>query len=139
MAVSINLAKILEYPGVASRAGEAVILLLGVLLISSVALVPNQPDKALGAELLAIGIILWSFVTASHLRFHFRKTAYSWLWWWIALRVTSCQLATIPLCLAGIWLLLGWHGGLYLLVLGCVFSFIARVYNAWVVFIEIMR
>jgi hypothetical protein len=136
VAVSINLAKILEYPGVSTRAGEAVILLLGVLIISSVGLVPNQPDKLLGLELLATGAVLWLLVTIKHLRFH-RPPEH--VWWWFALRVTLCQLATIPFCLAGVSLMLGWRGAMYWLLPGCVFSFLAGVYSAWVLLVEILR
>ncbi|MFZ3216597.1 MAG: hypothetical protein WA192_11105 [Candidatus Acidiferrales bacterium] len=135
VAVSINLAKILEYPGVSGRAGEAVLVLLGVLLVSTVALAPQQPAKALGSELLVIGLTLWLAVTTSH--FRLRRAGH--LWWWTALRVASCQLATVPFCLAGIWFLLGWRGAMYWLLPGCIFSFIAGVYSAWVLLIEILR
>jgi len=136
VAVSINLAKILEYAGVSTRAGEAVMLLLGVLIVSSVALVPNQSDKVLGIELLAIGTVLWLVVTTKHIRF-LRPPEH--LWWWFALRVTLCQLATIPFCLAGLGLMFGWRGAMYWLLPGCVFSFVAGVYSAWVLLVEILR
>jgi len=136
VAVSINLAKILEYPGVSGRAGEAIVLLLGVLLICSVALVPNQPAKALGVEVLAIGAALWLIVIVTHARF---KRQPDHQWWWFATRVVTCQLATIPFCLAGIWLIFGWRGAMYWLVPGCLLSFTAGVYSAWVLLIEIMR
>jgi hypothetical protein len=58
VAVSINLQKILAY-SVAGRAAEAVILLSGVLLIASIALVPGQPDYVLGGEFITIGVPLW--------------------------------------------------------------------------------
>jgi hypothetical protein len=136
VAVSINLARILEYPGVSGRAGEAIVLLLGVLLICSVALVPNQSDRALGMESLAIGLLLWLVVVTMHA--HFRRPP-EHRWWWFAIRVVMCQLATLPFCLAGIWLIFGWRGAMYWLVPGCLFSFVAGVYSAWVLLIEIMR
>jgi hypothetical protein len=136
VAVSINLARIMEYPGMSGRAGEAVLMLLGVLLICSVALVPNQPDKILGSELFAIGFVLWLFVINTHASFQ-RQPEH--LWWWFVLRVTTCQLATVPFCLAGIWLIFGWHGAMYWVAPGCIFSFIVGVLSAWVLLIEIIR
>jgi modulator of FtsH protease len=137
VAVSINLAKILEYPGVAMRAGEAVLLLLGVLLVSSVALVPDQSDKTLGMELFVIGAGLWATVTTTHFRFRFGQVEYRW--WWFATRVIFCQLGTVPFWFAGLSLIFGWRGAMYWLLPGCVFSLVAGVYSAWVLLIEIMR
>ena len=136
VAVSINLAKILEFPGVSTRAGEALLLLLGVLLVCSLALVPNPSDKALGIELLATGIILWAVVTVRHITFRFPP---GHMWWWFAMRVTLSQLATIPFCVAGASLLFHWRGAMFWLVPGCLFSFVAGVYSAWVLLVEILR
>jgi len=44
VAVSINIKKIIEYKGVPGRAAEALSLLIGVLLISTFGLAPNQSD-----------------------------------------------------------------------------------------------
>jgi hypothetical protein len=48
-------------------------------------------------------------------------------------------LATVPFCLAGIWLIFGWHGAMYWVAPGCIFSFIVGVLSAWVLLIEIIR
>jgi hypothetical protein len=136
VAVSINLSKILEYPGISGRAGEAIIILLGVLIICSVALVPNQSERALGIEVLAIGLVLWLFVSTTHARFR-RPPEHPW--WWFGSRVIICQLATVPFCVAGISLIFAWRGAMFWLVPGCMFSFFAGVYNAWILLIEILR
>ncbi len=41
--VSINLDKVLRAPGLPGRAGEALVVLLAVLITSSLLLVPGQP------------------------------------------------------------------------------------------------
>jgi hypothetical protein len=53
VAISINLARILQGAGLPGRAGEAIVLLVAVLVISTLALVPGQSPTVLGAELLA--------------------------------------------------------------------------------------
>lgn len=136
VAVSINLTKILEYPGVSTRAGEAIVLLLGVLVISSLALVPNLGETILGTAILTIGFLLWSLVTVRQITF-LRPVDH--LWWWFAMRVTLCQLAIVPFCVAGASLLFHRPGAMYWMVPGCLFSIIAGVYSAWVLLVEILR
>jgi hypothetical protein len=55
VAVSINLTKILQVPGRPGRAGEAIVLLVAVLVVAMLGLVPGQSPTALGAELLGPG------------------------------------------------------------------------------------
>ena len=55
------------------------------------------------------------------------------------LRVALGQIATLPLVVAGIAVLLGGFGGLYWLVAGMVFSILAALFEAWVLLVEINR
>ena len=136
VAVSINIKKIIEYNGVAGRAAEALSLLIGVLLISTFGLAPNQSDKLLGAEILAIGVLLWLMTVilqAGHILVRRR------VWWWLASRALLCQCATVPFCIAGILLIRSNPDGMYWLIPGCVFTFLASTISAWVLLIEILR
>jgi modulator of FtsH protease len=65
VAISINLARILQGAGLPGRAGEAIVLLVAVLVISTLALVPGQSPTVLGAELLAAGLVAWSVRVAA--------------------------------------------------------------------------
>jgi hypothetical protein len=136
VAVSINLSKIIEYPGVSGRAAEALALLIGVLIIATLGLAPNQSRTILGAEFLAVGIVLWIFSAVLHLR-QLRRTKHPW--WWLASRVTLCQLTTLSFCIAGILLILGYASGMSWLIPGCVFAFLTSATSAWVLLIEIIR
>jgi len=135
VAVSINLSKILEYPGVTGRAAEALGLLMGVLFTSTFGLVPNQPEKILGSEFLAVGAALWLMTVIFQVGELGRKNP----WWWLAHRVLLCQSATLSFCVAGISLIFGHASGMYWIVPGCVFSFVASTTSAWVLLIEILR
>jgi hypothetical protein len=55
------------------------------------------------------------------------------------IRIVQTQLASIPFFVAVAQLLLGFSGGLYWLVPGFVFSFVAGVANAWVLLVEVVR
>lgn len=136
VAVSINVKKIIEYQGVAGRAAEALALLIGVLLISTFGLAPNQSEKLLGSEILAVGGLLWVMTVILQTgQLGARRRA----WWWLATRALLCQCATVPFCIAGILLIRGNPDGMYWLIPGCVFTFLASTISAWVLLIEILR
>jgi modulator of FtsH protease len=50
VALSINLKQILAFPGLPSRAGEAIILLMEPVIIGAIVLIPGQGLMALGIE-----------------------------------------------------------------------------------------
>jgi hypothetical protein len=68
VAISINLTKILEVRGLVGRAGEAIVLLVAVLVVSTLVLVPDQARIALGSELLVTGLLAWSILVVIHVR-----------------------------------------------------------------------
>jgi hypothetical protein len=49
------------------------------------------------------------------------------------------EFAALPFCIAGILLASGHPSGMYWLIPGCAFSFIASTTSAWVLLIEIQR
>jgi hypothetical protein len=55
------------------------------------------------------------------------------------LRVALGQIATLPLVVAGISVLVGGLEGLYWLVAGMVFSTLVALFEAWVLLVEINR
>jgi hypothetical protein len=58
VAVSINIERILRFPGLPERALETVLLLLAALLVSVVGLIPGQGHVALGIELLLVSLAI---------------------------------------------------------------------------------
>jgi hypothetical protein len=63
-----DLTKILEVRGLVGRAGEAIVLLVAVLVVSTLVLVPDQARVALGSELLVTGLLAWSILVVIHVR-----------------------------------------------------------------------
>jgi hypothetical protein len=116
VAVSINLAKIIAFPGLPSRAAESIVQFLQVFFICTTMLIPRQPGEAITAEILAIALSSWVMQVVAHIRYA---------------RARSGQ----PL----LWLIIRMPAGLYWLVPGFIFSFVAGVANAWVLLIEVVR
>jgi hypothetical protein len=137
VAVSINLAKILEGRGLPGRAGEAIGLLVGVLVVSTLALVPGQPAGVLGAELLVAGLLAWAVQVGIQMRAVRGRVGPSRAV--LVGRVVLAQAAVLPFVVAGASLLLRAGGGLYWLVPGVIFSLVVAVLDAWVLLIEILR
>jgi hypothetical protein len=136
VSVSINLDKIISLPGVSTRAAESLLQFLGAFFISTVALVPGQPLKALAAEFILIGLVSCGIQVVGQLRF-FPRAGRPWSW--IVYRVVLTQLATVPFCISGIALLIGSPAALDWLIPGFFFSFVAGVFSAWVLLVEILR
>ncbi len=137
VAVSINLSRVLAIPGLTGRAAESLMQLLGVVAISTTALIPRQPVAALGAEILGIGSALWLVETVFQIGYMRRKTGHPR--GWAITRIAQTQLANVPFCICGILLLRGSPAGLYWLAPGCIFSLGAGVASAWVLLVEILR
>ena len=136
VAVSINLSRILAFPQLPGRAAETLFVLMGVLIVSTVALVPGQPRGAVGAEVLGVGLIGWVIPVVMQLRVPRVADAPRH---WMMTRVLTHQIATLPTLVAGASLLAGVGGGFYWLVPATVLSFIAAIANAWVLLVEIQR
>jgi hypothetical protein len=137
VAVSINLDRIMAYPGLPGRAAESILQFLEVFLISTVALIPKQSDGALAIEFLVLGVFFWVVQIAGQVRYLRVRAGHPW--WWFVLRAALSQVATVPVLVAGIALLVGAPGAMYWLVPGFVFSFAAGIVSAWVLLVEIRR
>jgi len=137
VAISINLTKILEVQGLVGRAGEAIVLLVAVLIVSTLVLVPDQPRVALGAELLVAGLLAWSILAGIHVKAVRGRVGPSRAV--LVGRIAMAQVAVLPFPVAGVSLLLRAGGGLYWLVPGVVLCLVVAVLNAWVLLIEIVR
>ncbi len=137
VALSINLSKIIEFPGVASRAAETIVLLAGSLIATLLLLVPGDSPASAGTMLLVVGVPM-AFGPGLVQLAHLRKGTYFKLklaWARLALH----QLSTLPIALAGLSLLGIVPGGLMWFALGIALSIALALINAWVLLVEIVR
>jgi hypothetical protein len=137
VAISINLERILQGTGLPGRAGEAMVLLVAVLVVSTLGLVPGQSPTVLGAELLGAGLVAWFILASIHVRaVRSRVGPYPAA---LAGRIVLAQMAVLPLLAAGVSLLVRAGGGLYWLAPGILLCLVVAVLGAWVLLIEILR
>jgi hypothetical protein len=135
VAVSVNIERILEFPGLPERALQTLMLLLSAVVISLIGLVPGQGPTALGAELLVASVgfaasIGWMLTrTVPGAREHERA----------ALHLTYVLPGTLLPVIAAVSLLAGTGGGLYWIAAGIVGAILGASVNAWVLMVEILR
>lgn len=135
--LSVNLARVLQAPGVLGRAGEAIVVLAALLFAASAVIVPGQSLGLLAAELTAIGLVDWLVVVglqyvARRIEIEGRPASF-------AGRIVLGQLATLPFIVAGIALAARGEGGLYWFALGAFGSYAVAFVDAWVLLVEINR
>jgi hypothetical protein len=136
VAVSINVERILRFPGLPERALATVLLLLSVVLVSLIDLIPGQSRTALAAELLGVGLvfavaILWLTRRSMAGRELQRAQALA--------QALLIGLGTVPVVVGALSLLAEAGGGLYWVAAGIVLATTGAVANAWVLLVEILR
>jgi hypothetical protein len=137
VALSINLKQILSIPGLAGRAGEALLLLLLPLLIGLAGALPQTSIRAFGAELLGLGLI--DFTAVSLIVQVGYRTSRSRPRGEYAARVLMAEVAVVPTVVAGILLATRHSGGLWWQAAGTALCIAAGVADGWVLLVEILR
>ena len=135
VAVSINLARILQFPHLPSRAAEALLALISVLIVATFALVPRQSSAAYGIEIGATGLITW----AIHTRAFIRSRKFDRKYVGFVSRFLVNQIPPLPFVVAGALLIASRSAGVYWIVPGTLLSFAAGIFGAWVLLVEIQR
>jgi hypothetical protein len=138
VSVSVNQARILSLGRMADRGLEALAMLFLVLVVASLPLVPGQPLRLLGAEILVTGVA--TFVALVPLQLAYLGSTQPPYLRQSKRMVRLNRLAVAAIALSGAVLVCRGDGaGLYLLPPGILLTFIAAGGNAWVLLVEINR
>jgi len=135
VAVSINLSRILQFSHLPTRAAEALLALVSVLIVTTFALIPRQSSIAYGIEIGATGLIVWAMHTLALIRS--RKFDRQYVGFMS--RFVVNQLPPLPFIISGGLLIAGRSAGVYWIVPGILLSFAAGIFGAWVLLVEIQR
>jgi hypothetical protein len=130
VSVSLNANRIAGHSGLRASAGQTLVLFITPLIIAAALLTPHQPDRVLGAELIAIGLIAGAVLLNSH-RVKTRLADED-------LRLISIFNHPVPnvivmllVMASGVTLAAGQSAGIYLLLPASILAFINGVLNAW--------
>jgi modulator of FtsH protease len=137
VALSINLTRILELPGVAGRAAQAILLLASALIAALVLLIPGQTSTQSGVLLILVFLPAWGLPTVSQIQ-ALRKRQY-YRRYQAVIRLVMHQAATVPLLVAGLSLLGYARGGLKWFAVTLLLSVVVALFDAWVLLVEILR
>jgi len=137
VAVSINLPRIIETPGLPGRAAESMLQFLQVFFVSLAILIPQQPLTTLGCEAFFVAALAWLGQLVSQARYARMRSGHPAKW--LAQRVITTHIASVPLFAASVMLILGNSYGLFVIVGAFFFSYVAGIIGAWVLLIEILR
>ena len=135
--VSLNLSEIIASTRLTDRAMQALIVLVGILIIASIMIIPGQSNTAVGLEILILGLCFWFGVTRIDLRI-LSKTEDQYRGQFMQNMVLT-QIALLPYPIAGAAVLIAGANGLYLLPLAMLFSFVKAILDSWMLLIEIKR
>ncbi len=135
--VSINLERLLQFPAVLHRAAAALVLLMGVLVISSLVLIPGQSIRTVGWQALIVGILLWFATTALGIQSVQGVDAQYRLSSVAAVLLRQC--ATVPILVGGVLLITHDASGMRWIAAAFIFSFIVALTEGWLVLVEIAR
>ena len=140
--ISINLRDIVGSGPLVHRAGEAVVLLGGVLAVATVVLVPGQRKDVLSAELILLAGALFAVIlflqrdavtqTVDPDRPAPPRVS-------LAIRRVLGLGTAVLIALAGITLAAEAGGGLYWLPAAILAAYAGSLTNAWILIIEILR
>jgi modulator of FtsH protease len=135
VAISINLARILSYEHLPTRAGEAPIGPVGAITATSLVLIPDQPAPLLGAELVAIGLV----TVIAPIVFQARAWSSRPDTGERISRAATTEGFNLTFIIGGALIFAGAHAGLYWIAAGDILCIIAIVLSAWVLMVEILR
>jgi hypothetical protein len=143
--VSVNLDRILAWPGAVGRVIEPLAALFALLLAATMLIVPGQPIWVLGLEILCIGLADWAVIVVAQRRGrhvwsqHAHQSERHRVKLFLAAHTVLGQLAAVPVVAAGRVFLFGNEDGAYGVAIGAVGSFGLAFLGAWVLLVEISR
>jgi modulator of FtsH protease len=135
--LSLNLEKILTYPGVPERAQITIVMILATLLLGSLLLIPRQGFLPTGIEGVVVGVV--TVVLGTRFGLRAIRASQPEFRGHLRLNLFLFEVATIPYVVGGVLLLLGSDSGMYWIAAAICISLVKAMLDAWVLLVEINR
>ncbi|MBF4513232.1 hypothetical protein ITJ66_12145 [Plantibacter sp. VKM Ac-2885] len=136
VAMSVNIAKIIEIPAMPARAAATISSLVLIVVVAAAGLIPGQADVLYGVEVLILTGLALGFAIDAAVRILRHQDAGHGP---RALKAAVPVLQVVPFAIGGVLLVLGSSVGLGWLAAGFILVFIGSVVGAWVLLVEILR
>jgi hypothetical protein len=133
--ISINLTRIISFPGLPARAGQTIVVLANSLAVSLIVLGPADSRVGLGVVILVVALAGWLSVIV----IQYRTNEDAVVRQHRAGTIVMVQLSTVPFVVCGVSMLANGGGGLYWMQAGVILSLLVGLANGWVLLVEIMR
>lgn len=130
VAVSLNASRIAGHQGLRASAAQTLVLFIAPLVMAAALLAPGQPDWALGAELIVIGLVT-SWILLGVRRVKGTLTDDDKQLVAIFNRRGPNVMVMLLFVASGVTLACGQPAGLYLLLPAAVVAQVSGVLNAW--------
>jgi len=138
VAVSVNIARILQFPHLPSRAGVTIARLILILTCCMAALMP-QDMRVLGGEIIIMAAICWVMGVRSSRQSAKAHAEMSRPRFEAILEAAGGEVQVLPFLLGAILMLTGRDAGYYAVAAGVISTFVFSTLNAWVLLVEILR
>jgi len=130
VAVSLNANRIAEHQGLRASAAQTLVLFIAPLAVAAAMLTPDQPDAALGGELIVIGLgASWVLLATGRSKRGLPEDDRR------LIAIFDSRFSNVVVMLlfvaSGIILACGEGAGLYFLLPASLVAFISGVLNAW--------
>jgi hypothetical protein len=138
VAISVNLLRILEHPQLPSRGGATVAALMLILVSSMAELIP-QTNRALAIEISVAGLFVWLLQMWSARQIIVAYSKSRRMMRQSVIGIAIGQIKVVPFIVGGISLFFHQRNAVYWIAWGMIATFILSVVNTWVLLVEILR
>ena len=137
VALSINLQRITSSRFLVNRAIEVLVLLVAALILSTLLLMPGEPNGVVAAEI--IGFALGASFVVGSIQVRANRTEIGITKSRFAFRVIGSHVGQFFLLVGALSLLTQTGGGFYWVVPALLAEIVAAIVGAWVLLVEIVR
>jgi hypothetical protein len=137
VALSINLKQITASPGLIARAIEVLVVLSAALILSTLLLMPGQPNTVAAIEIIAIAVAVSAVIGRLQIRTDRKALGISGFAF--ASRVIGGHTGSVLLVIGAVSLLTQTGGGLYWIIPALLAMIVVAIIGAWVMLVQIVR
>lgn len=139
VAIAANIAEILKFPWLPSRAATSIGLLVLVLVVSIAGLMRPQPMLWFGIETIVFAAVTWLLTVRTVWTKHAMSGESLQSRWQAVHEVLLYQVSVLPFVVGGVLLMVDDANGMYWVSFGMIAAVVVSMLTTWVLLIEILR